>query len=343
MTYSGEGGCLTGIHSEEQFSAPVIALSGGVGGAKLVLGLTRVMDPASLAVVANTGDDFDHLGLRVCPDIDTLVYTLSGLSNPETGWGRKGESGHFMDVLTELREETWFFLGDKDMAMHVARTRRLALGQRLSEVTRDVCESLGLKVRILPMSDDSVATLVETESGLLPFQHYFVRDRCAPRVRGFQFDGAAKAAPNPAFLSALADRQLRAVIIAPSNPFISIDPILALPGVRSALRDCAAPVVAVTPIVRGEAIKGPTAKMMRELNIDTTAVAVAHHYEDIIDGFILDATDADIVSQVEALGVATIATNTVMDSLDDRVMLARDVLEFCHEISPPTGDRHISP
>ena len=308
-----------------------------------MLGLTRVMDPASLTVVANTGDDFDHLGLRVCPDIDTLIYTLSGLSNPETGWGREGESGRFMDVLSELGEETWFFLGDKDLAMHVARTRRLALGRRLTEITLDIAESLGVTPRILPMSDDSVATLVETESGLLPFQHYFVRDRCAPRVRGFQFDGAASATPNPAFLDALSDGQLEAVIIAPSNPFISIDPILALPGVRSALRDCAAPVVAVTPIVRGEAIKGPTAKMMRELDIDSTALAVARHYEDIIDGFILDATDADIAAQVEALGIATIATNTVMDSLDDRVMLARDVLEFCHEISTPTGNRHVSP
>ena len=324
-------------------TASVIALSGGVGGAKLVLGLTRVMDPALLTVVANTGDDFDHLGLRVCPDIDTLVYTLSGLSNPETGWGRQGESGHFMDELSNLGEETWFFLGDKDLAMHVARTRRLASGQHLSEVTRDVCETLGLKVRILPMSDDSVATLVETEEELLPFQHYFVRDRCTPRVRGFQFDGASSAAPNPAFLDALADRQLQAVIIAPSNPFISIDPILALPGVRSALRDCAAPVISVTPIVHGEAIKGPTAKMMRELDIETSAVAVARHYEDIIDGFVLDSADADIASQVEALGIATITTNTVMDSLDDRVMLARDVLEFCHQISSPTGGRHVSP
>ena len=328
--------------SHPEYYAPVIALSGGVGGAKLVLGLARAMDPSSLTVIANTGDDFDHLGLRVCPDIDTLVYTLSGLSNPETGWGRKGETGHFMDILSDLGEETWFFLGDQDLAMHVARTRRLASGQHLSEVTREVCESLGLKVRILPMSDDTVATRVETEDGLLPFQHYFVRDRCAPRVRGFQFEGAANATPNPAFLDALADRQLHAVIVAPSNPFISIDPILALPGVRSALQDCAAPVVAVTPIVHGEAIKGPTAKMMRELDIETTAVAVARHYADIIDGFVLDAADADIASQVEALGIKTITTNTVMDSLDDRVMLARDVLEFCHHISPSAGDHHVS-
>ena len=334
---------MTDSRSQQQLSAPVIALSGGVGGAKLVLGLTQAMDPASLTVIANTGDDFDHLGLRVCPDIDTLVYTLSGLSNPETGWGREGESGRFMDVLSELGEETWFFLGDKDLAMHVARTRRLALGQRLTEITRDIAQSLGVTTRILPMSDDPVATRVDTEEGLLPFQHYFVRDRCAPRVRGFQFDGAASAAPNPALLDALADKRLHAVIIAPSNPFISIDPILAVPGVRAALRDCAAPVVAVTPIVHGEAIKGPTAKMMRELDIETTAVAVARHYADIIDGFVLDAADADIASQVEALGIATITTNTVMDSLDDRVMLGRDVLEFCHQISSPAGDHPVSP
>ena len=334
---------MTDSRSQEPLTAPVIALSGGVGGAKLVLGLTRAMDPALLTVIANTGDDFDHLGLRVCPDIDTLVYTLSGLSNTETGWGRKGETGHFMDILSDLEEETWFFLGDRDLAMHVARTRRLALGQRLTEITRDIAKSLGVTPRILPMSDDPVATHVETEEGVLPFQHYFVRERCEPRVRGFQFEGAANAAPNPALLEALADKRLHAVIIAPSNPFISIDPILAVPGVRSALQDCAAPVVAVTPIVQGDAIKGPTAKMMRELDIETTAVAVARHYEDIIDGFVLDVADADIASQVEALGVATISTNTVMDSLDDRVMLARDVLEFCHHISPPAGDNSVSP
>lgn len=323
-------------------SAPVAALSGGVGGAKLVLGLTRVIDPACLTVIANTGDDFDHLGLRVCPDIDTLVYTLSGLGNPETGWGREGESGHFMKAIEALGEETWFFLGDRDLAMHVVRTRRLAAGQGLTEFTVDVCKALGLESRILPMSDDPVATLVETEDGVLPFQHYFVRDRCQPRVRGFRFEGAEAAVPSSEILRTLADKRLRAVVVAPSNPFISIDPILAVPGIRSALSECHAPVVAVTPIVRGDSIKGPTAKMMRELESETTPVEIARHYEDFIDGFIIDAADACMASQIQALGIATHATNTVMDSLDDRVMLARDVLEFCDQIPRSTGDNRVS-
>ena len=313
--------------------APVVVLSGGVGVAKLVLGLSRVVDPAALTVVANTGDDFDHLGLRVCPDVDTLVYALAGLDDPAAGWGRAGESGNFMAAVGALGEDTWFFLGDKDLAMHVARTRRLAAGERLGAVTRDVCRRLGVAARILPMSDDPVSTVVETGEGRLPFQHYFVRDRCRPAVRGFRYDGAEAAAPGAGVMEALAAEGLRAAIVAPSNPFVSIDPILAVPGVREALRACRAPVVAVTPIVGRRAIKGPTAKMMRELGVEVSPVAVARRYRDFADGFVLDASDAALAARVTASGLRALTVNTVMDSLDDRTMLARDVLEFCDQLS----------
>ena len=323
-------------------SAPVVVLSGGVGGAKLVLGLSRVVDPAALTVVANTGDDFDHLGLRVCPDVDTLVYALAGLDDPATGWGRAGESGNFMEAVGALGEDTWFFLGDKDLAMHVARTRRLAAGERLGAVTGGVCRRLGVAARILPMSDDPVSTVVETGEGRLPFQHYFVRDRCRPAVRGFRYDGAETAAPGAGVMEALAAEGLRAAIVAPSNPFVSIDPILAVPGVREALRACRAPVVAVTPIVGRRAIKGPTAKMMRELGVEVSPVAVARRYRDFADGFVLDASDAELAPRVTASGLRALTVNTVMDSLDDRTMLARDVLEFCDQLSGPAAGRRAS-
>ena len=217
-------------------SASYVALSGGVGGAKLALGLCDVLeDPSRLTVVANTGDDFEHLGLKVCPDLDTLTYTLSGLANEETGWGRAGESGAFMEALGALGGETWFFLGDKDLAIHVERTRRLQAGESLSAVTAALCARLGVPARIVPMSDDPVPTVVETPEGPLAFQHYFVRERCRPAVLGFRYEGAERARPCAAFVDALAAPDLGAVVVCPSNPYISIDPILAVPGVRAAL------------------------------------------------------------------------------------------------------------
>jgi LPPG:FO 2-phospho-L-lactate transferase len=305
-----------------------VALSGGVGGAKLAVGLARAMDPVKLMMVANTGDDFEHLGLHVSPDLDTLTYTLAGLANSETGWGRAGESWSFMAALEALGGESWFRLGDGDLATHVERTRRLAAGESLSAVTADFCERLGVAPRVVPMSDDPVRTIVETKAGPLPFQHYFVREACRPEVTGFEFAGAASARANPALLAALADPGLGLVVICPSNPFISVDPILALPGVRAALAACPAPVVAVSPIVGGRAIKGPTAKMMGELGLDVTAVAVAAHYQGLIDGFVLDRTDAALTDRVGALGPEVLVTETVMQSLDDRVALAEAVLAF---------------
>ena len=309
---------------------PVLALSGGVGGAKLALGLYRVLPRDRLTVIANTGDDFEHLGLAISPDLDTLLYTLSGQDNPELGWGRRGETWSFMAALEALGGETWFRLGDGDLAAHIERTRRLKAGESLSAVIADFRRRLGIAARLLPMSDDWVRTRLHTAKGWLDFQDYFVRLRCEPSVSEIVFDGAATARPHSDFLAALADPHLRAVVICPSNPFISIDPILALPGVRAALRECRAPVVAVSPIIGGKAVKGPTAKMMAELGLPVDAAAVAHHYRDFLDLYIADEADA---AAVAGLDLPVVLTGTLMQSLDDREALARTVLAAAAQVA----------
>jgi LPPG:FO 2-phospho-L-lactate transferase len=315
---------------------PVLALSGGVGGAKLALGLARVLPSGNLTVVANTGDDFEHLGLHISPDIDTLIYVLAGLDNPQTGWGRRDETWSFMAALAELGGETWFRLGDRDLAMHVERTRRLKAGETLSTITSDVARRLGIGSRILPMTDDAVRTRVETREGLLDFQNYFVGRQCVPEVTGFVFDGAARAVPHPDVLQALRHPGLRAVIICPSNPFISIDPILALPGLRAALAATAAPIIAVSPIIAGRAVKGPTAKMMTELGLAVDPLTVAAHYRGIIDGYVMDDADSQMAVMLD-LPVET--TRTLMQSLDDREALAYAVLDFADRIAARTAKR----
>jgi LPPG:FO 2-phospho-L-lactate transferase len=307
----------------------VVALSGGIGGAKLALGLSLVLDPADLVVVANTGDDFQHLGLSISPDIDTVMYTLAGLNNPVTGWGRRDETWRFMQALEQLGGETWFRLGDTDLATNMERTRRLAAGDTLSDITEDFCRRLGVRCRVVPMSDHIVRTRVKVDHGWLDFQDYFVRYQCAPVVEGFLFAGVETAAPSPGFLAALHDPALRAVVICPSNPFISIDPILSLHGVRDALRTCAAPVVAISPIIGGQAVKGPTAKMMRELGLSATAATVGERYADFLDGYIVDDRDA---SGLHLPGVAIRATKTLMQTLDDRKHLATTVLGLADEL-----------
>jgi LPPG:FO 2-phospho-L-lactate transferase len=301
----------------------VVALSGGIGGAKLALGLYRVLPPGALTVIANTGDDFEHLGLSVSPDLDTLLYTLAGLDNPETGWGRRGETWTFMSALETLGGETWFKLGDGDLATHVERTRRLRAGDSLSAITRDFRRRLGIMARLLPMSDDPVRTRLFTDEGWLDFQDYFVRRGSAPVVREIVFSGAEAARPHPDFLAALASDDLRLVVICPSNPLISIDPILSLPGVRGALRARRAPAVAVSPLIGGKAVKGPTAKMMAELGLPADATAVARHYGDILDHYVLDEADRHSVAGIDP---ATTVTRTLMETLADRDALARAVL-----------------
>ena len=276
----------------------VVALSGGVGGAKLALGLSRILPPEDLLIVANTADDFEHLDLSISPDIDTLMYTLSGLANQELGWGRADETWSFMATIDALGGESWFRLGDRDLAVHIERTRRLRAGDTLSAVTADFCRRLGVAARVLPMTDDRVRTRVLAEDGWIEFQEYFVHRQCRPVVRELAFDGAEQARAQPEFLAALAEPDLRAVIVCPSNPFISVEPILALPGVRAALAACTAPVIAVSPIIGGRAVKGPTAKMMTELGLDPSAAGVAARYGDLLDGYVLDEIDAGSVTSL---------------------------------------------
>ncbi len=310
----------------------VLALSGGVGGAKLALGLAHLLPPENLTVVANTGDDFTHLGLRVCPDIDTVIYTLSDLADKERGWGRAGETWNFMAALSRLGSENWFNLGDSDLAMHIHRTERLKQGATLSEVTAEIASTLGIKATVIPMTDDPVATIVETPDGPLAFQHYFVRERCQPAVTGFRFEGIEAADPAPIFAKHLENR-LDLILVTPSNPFVSIEPILSLPGVRDKIAKSLTPVIAVSPIVGGKAIKGPAAKMMAELGMPASALEVARAYRDVIDGFVIDVDDEAQVAEIEAIGMKVLVTNTVMNDLDDRITLARDCCDFAGVIT----------
>jgi LPPG:FO 2-phospho-L-lactate transferase len=299
----------------------VTILTGGVGGAKLVLGLCYAVPAETVTAIVNTGDDFTHLGLSISPDIDTLLYTLSGKANAAQGWGREGESWNFMEAARSLGGEDWFALGDGDLALHVLRSERLRMGEALSSIIAGFASAWGIAAAVLPMSDDPVATKVDTEEGLLEFQHYFVRRRCEPAVRAIRFDGAEEAQPAPGVIEAIRDPECRAILIAPSNPFLSVDPILAVPAIREALAQAKAPVVAVSPIVGGTAVKGPTAKMMRELGLEISAATVAAHYAGVIDAMLVDERDPP-----GDIGITSARADTLMKTLDDRVRVARAAL-----------------
>ena len=310
-------------------SGHVVALCGGVGGAKLAHGLSLALPPAELSIIVNTGDDFKHLGLSIAPDLDSVIYALSGLSDPVRGWGRRDETWKFMEALRGLNAETWFQLGDADLALHVERSWRLARGDTLSEVTAHLCRALGVAPRVLPMSDDPVRTRVLTAEGWLDFQEYFVHRQCRPAVREFMFAGAETARPQADALAALERRDLRAIVICPSNPFVSVEPILALAGIRAAMQLSGAPVVAVTPIIGGKAIKGPAAKMMAELGLDVSGLGVARRYTAIVDGFVIDQRDP-IPEPLP--GVTFFHAPTLMNSTDDRLRLALAVLQAADSI-----------
>jgi LPPG:FO 2-phospho-L-lactate transferase len=304
-------------------SGAVVALCGGVGGAKLAQGLDRALQGGELTIIVNTGDDFEHLGLSIAPDLDSVLYALAGLSDPERGWGRRDETWTFMKALKSLGGETWFQLGDGDLALHVERSWRRARGATLSEVTAHLCAVLSIAARVLPMSDDPVRTRVRTSDGWIDFQDYFVHRQCQPVVEAFMFAGAESARAQPEALAALQRRDLRAIVICPSNPFVSIEPILAVPGIRAALQQSDAPIVAVTPIIGGKAIRGPAAKMMAELGLEVSAGTIARRYADIIDGFVIDEADA-VPEPIQ--GVTFFSAATLMNSADDRLQLARAVL-----------------
>lgn len=303
----------------------ILALAGGVGGAKLADGLAHSLAAQELAIAVNTGDDFEHLGLRVSPDLDTVMYTLAGIANPATGWGQAGETWAFMEALERLGGPVWFRLGDRDLATHVERTQRLARGETLSSTTRALCERLGVGHALIPMSDDPVPTRVRTDAGWLDFQHYFVREQCRPALREVRYHGAETARPSDGLTQALGAAALEGIVICPSNPYLSVGPILALPGVREALQASRA-VVAVSPIIGGEAIKGPAAKIMRELGAEVSALGIARYYAGLVSTLLIDRADAMLAPQIEALGMRAQISDTLMRDTADRVRLARECI-----------------
>jgi len=311
----------------------IVALCGGVGGAKLAYGLARALPPHELTVVVNTGDDFQHFGLTICPDVDTVMYTIAGRDNRDTGWGRAAESWAVMDEVGRLGGETWFKLGDKDLALHLMRRQLLDRGERLTGVTQHLAARLSVQTAVLPMSDQPVRTVVETAEGDLAFQDYFVRRRCEPKVTGFRFEGAVEARPSPEVAAALSDPALSGVIICPSNPYVSIGPMLAVAGIREQLERTRVPVLAISPIVAGRAIKGPAAKMMAELGGAVSGLEVARLYANLIDGMLLDEQDRALLAERRDDDPQLFFAPTVMRTLEDRVALARECLRLLEELN----------
>ena len=308
----------------------ILAVTGGVGGAKLAVGLAQLLGPDELMFAVNVGDDFIHLGLHISPDIDSLTYALAGQNNQELGWGRAGETWQFIETLGSLGGDDWFRLGDKDMALHMRRSLMLQNGASLSAATQEITQRMGIAHRVIPISDDPIRTVVQSTQGDLMFQHYFVRERCEPAVHGFRFEGMANAVLNPTIAAYLADCD--AIIICPSNPFVSVAPVIEVAGFLAATEQI--PTIAVAPIVGGIALKGPAAKMMQELDIPTTALGVAEHYQHkyphLLNGFVIDSTDADSLSD---FNLPTIATQSVMSSLQDRIALAEACLDFFDQLA----------
>ncbi|WJR77881.1 2-phospho-L-lactate transferase [Bradyrhizobium sp. NP1] len=301
----------------------IVALCGGVGGAKLAYGLNRLLGE-KLTLVINTGDDFEHLGFWISPDIDTVVYTLGGLSDDERGWGRAGESWNFIEALGGLGGETWFRLGDRDLATHVQRTLALRAGRTLTEFTRQMAKQVGIAATLLPMTDARFSTMVVTPEGRLPFQRYFVEQQSRPVVRRIEFEHADDVKASAEALRALQAPDLDAIIVCPSNPYLSVDPILRVPGILAALESVSAPVIAVSPLIGGQAVKGPTAKIMQELGVPTSAASIALHYP-FLSGLVIDRLDE---AQAARLKIPAHVTNTLMRSKDDRVNLAAECLDF---------------
>lgn len=309
----------------------IIALAGGVGGARLAVGLAARLPPRRLAFVVNTGDDFEHLGYTICPDLDTVVYTLAGLNNPGTGWGRADETWSFMETLAALGGESWFRLGDRDLALHAVRTAAMARGTRLSEVTQHIARRLGVRHAVYPMSETPVRTRVKTAAGELAFQEYFVRRRCRPRATGFRYAGS-RSARVPERLARQLHAGVRAVVICPSNPYLSIAPMLGVPGLREWLARRRFPVVAVSPIIGGAAVKGPAAKLMREMGRRASALEVARYYGARVDGWVIDRRDAALAGAIEREGRRVAVADTLMTDRAASVRLAGEVLAFARTL-----------
>ena len=308
------------------------ALAGGVGGAKLADGLAQCVG-ADLTVIVNTGDDFEHLGLHISPDLDTVMYTLAGIANPATGWGIAGETWTTLEQIAQLGGPDWFKLGDRDLATHILRTQRLRAGERLTDITASLCRTLGIAARILPMSDDPVRTIVQSGSERYPFQDYFVRLQCRVPVTALYFEGAASARPSREVAAALADKLLTAIILCPSNPYLSVDPILAVPGVRDLILAADVPVVAVSPIIGGGAVKGPAAKIMAELGLTPSVTAIAAHYQGLVTGLMIDTVDAALAAEIEATGMRVRMAPILMRDTEDRRRLAAECIAFAKELA----------
>ncbi len=309
----------------------VCALAGGVGGAKLSAGLQASLAPGDLSVVVNTADDFDLWGLRICPDLDTVMYTLAGVANEETGWGVENESFHALAMISAYGEDTWFRLGDRDLATHILRTKRLRAGARPTEVVAGLAAALGVKSAVLPMCDEPVTTVLKVPEGLLEFQEYFVRRGQKDEVLGVELRGIENARI-PAEVSEAISRA-EAIILCPSNPVVSIGPILAVPGMRELLASSPVSKVAVSPIVGGRALKGPADRMLRSLGHEVSATGVARMYEGTVDGFVVDRLDGEEEARISALGMSVLTTDAVMRDGPDRERLAREVLNFCSELA----------
>lgn len=306
----------------------LVALCGGVGGAKLAYGLTRILPADDLTIIVNTGDDFEHLGLLICPDLDTVSYTLADREDFAQGWGRAQESHAVLDELGKLGGETWFSLGDKDIALHLLRRQWRDAGHRLTEITQRLTRRLGIGHSVLPVSDDPVRTILETDQGTLSFQDYFVHRRCAPRVAALRYEGAQKAQLTGEVLRSLRDPKLSGIVICPSNPYLSIDPMLAISGLREALATRTVPALAVSPIIGGRALKGPAAKLMSELGIPVTSLSVARHYGPLIDALVLDEEDRPVFEGHPNHTPALLVANTIMKNREDRVALAQQTLNL---------------
>ncbi len=310
----------------------LIAISGGIGGAKLCYGLDQILQPEQLRVIANTGDDFLYLGFYISPDIDTLIYTLAGVNNKETGWGREDETWKTHNVLGELGADNWFKLGDKDLALHLHRSKALKNGETLTSITQDIAERFKLKNIILPMSDHIIQTVVDTDKGSMPFQEYFVKESTTPKVREISFESKHPKTTKEV-LEAINDPELSGFLIAPSNPYLSIDPILSIDEIKQTLMQSNKPRVAVSPIIGRDSVKGPTAKIMQEMGLEVNVMTIANHYENLIDGLIIDNTDEEHIQAIESFGVKVKDTNILMHDNDDKTRLAEEAIEFLNELS----------
>jgi LPPG:FO 2-phospho-L-lactate transferase len=306
----------------------IVALAGGVGGARLADGLAQVVQPDDLTVIVNTADDFTHLGLKISPDLDTVCYTLAGMANPETGWGRINETWNVFESLKKMGMPDWFQLGDSDLATHLIRSTRLNEGLTISQITLDFCKRWGVQVKVFPMSDDIIQTWVYTNKGDLEFQEYFVHQQCEPIVKGFTFEGAEKSKPAPGVLEAI--EKCDVVVICPSNPWVSIDPILSIPNIKQVLENHL--VISVSPIIGGKTIKGPAAKMFAELGILPSALAVAQHYENLIHSIVIDNSDNALITDINDLGIRTYVTDIFMRDHLDRGRLAHDIIDYINGV-----------